>query len=144
MDYKLEDFEDYVDGMEYIDYPEWYINKMNELKGHFCISCGKKLFETKNFRYDICPPNNSEWIWEREYLSKCYHDYKHAIHDRKTSKLIKYIHKRDGFVCSKTNKKIVKTTKCGIELPIFNGHVVFIKPLEQGGRMLLSNLQLVY
>ena len=124
-----------VKGIPWVEWPSWYIESTNKLKG-FCLWCGKKL---KDKRRRYCRPRN-----ENEFPT-CKDRCRCAPYDLRVSPIRRYVHKLFNFECQ--NKRCGKhfsfKTPAGAQLPVHSGEVHHVNPLKKHGLDSIENMTLL-
>ena len=128
---RLHNIYDFPDWREYFEkfddeYPAWFKCDLIDAQRR-CRYCGDQLQATrKHFCSDHC----------KRY-------FKYAAHDTKINSLRRFMHKYYLFECADCHVHLSYFVPSGLELPIYIGDVDHIVPLKDGGKHLISNLQLL-
>ena len=127
--HSIHQFPDYHEFAEGFDdkYPEWFTTPLSliDLEKR-CRYCGKDVPAMReHYCSDIC---------------NMY--FKYAAHDTKVNSLRRFVHKYHRFKCE-CGSMMSYEVPSGLYLPVYSGEVDHIIPLKDGGKHLISNLQLL-
>jgi len=122
-----------ADHIGLLEWPEWYINSTNKLKG-YCLWCGKEL---PNRRRHYCKPKD-------EFEFPTHKDKCHcASHDLGVSPIRRLVHRLYKFECQECGKHFSYFTPAGAELPIHSGENHHKIALKDGGEDIIDNMILL-
>jgi len=110
------------------EYPKWFTTPLTLLDlEKACRYCGKPISAMrKHYCSDMC---------------NMY--FKYAAHDTKVNSLRRFMHKYYLFRCCDCSSIMAYEVPSGLMLPIYSGEVDHIIPLKDGGKHLISNMQLL-
>ena len=125
--YDFADYEEFSKGFK-DKYPEWFTTSLTLIDLEKCCRyCGKPVPAM------------------REYLCSdfCNMYFKYAAHDTKVNSLRRFMHKCFRFECSACGSRLAYEVPSGLVLPVYSGEVDHIIALKDGGKHLISNMQLL-
>jgi 5-methylcytosine-specific restriction endonuclease McrA len=128
--HSIYDFPDYQEYADKFDdrYPDWFVNDQTLMDAnHECRYCGEQIPATREY---YC-------------TDTCNLYFKYAAHDTKVNSLRRFMHKYYKFECQGCHTHLSYFAPSKLELPIYIGETDHVIPLKDGGKNLISNLQLL-
>ena len=122
-----------IKDISYPDWPDWYIESMEKLKGH-CLYCGKKLIDK---RRKYCSPKDENEFPTHKDNCWC------ATNDLRVTPVRRMVHRIFKFECQECGKHFSYKTPAGAELPIHGGENHHVIPLKDGGKDSIENMTLL-
>lgn len=129
---RLDEFD--IKVIPFVEWPTWYIESIEKLKG-YCLWCGKKL---EDKRRNYCKPKD-KWELSCKDFCRC------AVHDLRVTSIRRLVHKLGNFECKNKNckKHFSFMTPAGAELPIHGGEVHHVVALKDNGLDSIENMTLL-